>query len=183
MYLIRDAVEADLAAILDIYNESIPAGRSTADTRPVTVAERLEWFGKFDPKKRPVWVAEYECRIVGCIYLSSFYGGRPAYDGTAEVSTYITAAHQGRGLGTLLKRKMIEACPRLGVSNLISMFFDHNEATRRLNGKFGFREVGYLPEIADLFGEKRGLRIALLKIASTDKVREVPSGFTLESQG
>jgi phosphinothricin acetyltransferase len=59
---------------------------------------------------------------------------------------------------------MIEACPQLGVSNLISMYFDHNEATQRLNDKFGFKEVGHLPEIADVFGEKRGLMISLLKI-------------------
>jgi L-amino acid N-acyltransferase YncA len=32
---IREATEADLPAIVDIYNQSIPAGRSTADTRPI----------------------------------------------------------------------------------------------------------------------------------------------------
>ena len=164
MYLIRDAVEADLAAIVGIYNESVPSGQSTADTRPVSIGERVEWFRKFDPKRRPLWVAEHEGKVVGCIYLSWFYGGRPAYDGTAEISTYISCSHQGKGLGTLLKRKMIEACPQLGVSNLISMYFDHNEATQRLNDKFGFKEVGHLPEIADVFGEKRGLMISLLKI-------------------
>lgn len=164
MYLIRDAAEDDLPSIVAIYNESIPSGRSTADTRPVSLEERLEWFRKFDSQKRPLWVAEHELQVVGCIYLSWFYGGRPAYDGTAEISTYITPAHQGRGLGTLLKRKMIEACPKLEVSNLISMYFDHNAATKRLNEKFGFIEVGHLPEIADVFGEKRGLTIALLKI-------------------
>jgi phosphinothricin acetyltransferase len=89
MYLIRDAVEADLAAIVGIYNESVPSGQSTADTRPVSVGERVEWFRKFDPKRRPLWVAEHEGKVVGCIYLSWFYGGRPAYDGTAEISTYI----------------------------------------------------------------------------------------------
>lgn len=163
---IRDATEDDLQAILDVYNESIPAGRSTADTTPVTVVDRLDWFRAFGGN-RPIWVAIDKKEIVGCIYLTSFYGGRPAYNATAEVSTYIRSSHQRRGLGTFLKRKMIEACPKLGVENLISMYFDHNEGTRRMNEKFGFETAGHLREIATVKGEKRGLIIGLLRVAST----------------
>ena len=77
---IREATEADLPAIVDIYNQSIPAGWSTADTKPIAVADRVEWFRKFDPARRPIWVAEADGRVVATAYLSSFYGGRPAYD-------------------------------------------------------------------------------------------------------
>jgi phosphinothricin acetyltransferase len=70
----------------------------------------------------------------------------------------------------MLKERMIEACPRLGVENLLSMYFDHNEATQRLNDKFGFEGVGHLPEIAEVFGEKRGLRISLLRIIKSEQV-------------
>jgi L-amino acid N-acyltransferase YncA len=166
MITIRDANPADLPAIVEIYNASIPSGRSTADTSPISVDDRIEWFKQFDPNKRPIWVAEEDGKIVGCIYLSWFYAGRPAYDATAEISTYIAPDYQGRGLGTLLKEKMIAACPRLGVKNLISMYFDHNEASERLNERLGFQCVGHLPEIADVFGEKRGLKIGLLRIPS-----------------
>ena len=62
---IRLATEADLPAIVNIYNESIPAGRSTADTRPVAVEDRIEWFRKFDPVKRPIWVAETSGQVIG----------------------------------------------------------------------------------------------------------------------
>jgi L-amino acid N-acyltransferase YncA len=171
MIAIRDATEEDLPAIIDIYNQSIPAGRSTADTSPIKVSDRVEWFGKFDPQKRPIWVAEDDEKVVGCVYLSWFYGGRPAYDKTAEISTYIASDYQRKGLGTLLKTKMIEACPRLGVENLISMYFDHNEATKRLNDKFGFQVVGHLAEIADVLGEKRGLMMSILRIPESEPVR------------
>ena len=162
--LIRDATEEDLPAIVAIYNESIPGGQATADLVPVTVASRLDWFREFDPERRPCWVAEEGGRVVGCVYLRSFYGGRPAYDKTAEISTYLAASHQGRGLGTRLKEKMIAACPGLGVENLLSFYFDHNEASRRVNEKLGFRDAGHLPEIAEVFGQKRGLVIAIRKI-------------------
>jgi ribosomal protein S18 acetylase RimI-like enzyme len=36
---IRKVTETDLPAIVDFYNQSIPAGWSTADTKPITVAE------------------------------------------------------------------------------------------------------------------------------------------------
>lgn len=164
MFSVRDATEQDLPSIVSIYNESIPSGRATADTSPVTVADRIEWFRNFDPQRRPIWVAEHDDQIVGFVYLTSFYGGRPAYDRTAEISTYIATAHQRKGIGTLLKQRMIDACPRLGVQNLISMYFDHNEATKSMNARFGFEVVGHLPRIADVFGEARGLIISILRI-------------------
>ncbi|MFO0804909.1 MAG: N-acetyltransferase family protein [Gemmataceae bacterium] len=161
---IREATEADLPAIVDIYNQSIPAGRSTADTRPIAVADRIEWFRKFDSTKRPIWVAEVDGRVVATTYLSSFYGGRPAYDATAEISTYIATAFHRRGIGRRLKQFVIDQCPRLGVTTLLSMYFDHNDATRRMNESFGFEVVGHLKEIATVQGEKRGLVIAALRI-------------------
>jgi phosphinothricin acetyltransferase len=161
---IRDATEADLPAIVDIYNQSIPAGWSTADTTPITVADRVEWFRKFDPAKRPIWVAEIDSVVVATAYLSSFYGGRPAYDATAEISVYIATAHHRRGIGRRIKQWAIEQCPRLGVTTLLSMHFDHNAATRRINESLGFQQMGHLTEIAMLDGQKRGLIISALRI-------------------
>jgi L-amino acid N-acyltransferase YncA len=164
MLTVRDATAADLPAIVAIYNQSIPAGRSTADTKPIAVADRAESFEQFNPQKRPIWVAERGGSVIGCIYLTSFYGGRPAYDKTAEVSLYLTTDAQGQGLGTALLQKMIDACPGLGVTTLIGQHFDHNEASRRLNVKFSFEQVGHLPEIAEVKGEKRGLVISILRV-------------------
>jgi L-amino acid N-acyltransferase YncA len=50
------------------------------------------------------------------------------------------------------------------VENLISMYFDHNEASEKLNSKVGFKVVGYLPKIAEVFGQKRGLKISIMRI-------------------
>jgi L-amino acid N-acyltransferase YncA len=161
---IRDAVEADLPAIVDIYNQSIPAGWSTADTNPVTVEERLEWFRKFDPARRPIWAAEVEDEVVAVTYLSSFYGDRPAYNATAEVSVYIASAFHRKGLGRRLKQWVIEQCPRLGVTTLLSMHFDHNEATRRINESLGFEQLGHLTDIGVVQGQSRGLVIWGLRI-------------------
>lgn len=169
---IRDATEADLPAIVDIYNQSIPGGWSTADTNPITVADRVEWFRKFHPAKRPIWVAEVDGQVVATAYLTSFYAGRPAYNATAEFSQYIATAYQRRGIGRRLKQWVIEQCPRLGVTTLVSMHFDHNEATRRINASLGFEECGHLREIAVVQGQKRGLIISALRITDSGESTE-----------
>lgn len=173
---IRDATEADLPAIVNIYNQSIPGGWSTADTQPITVADRVEWFRKFDPNKRPIWVAEVHGSVVATAYLSSFYAGRPAYDATAEVSVYIATAYHRQGIGRRLKQWVIEQCPRLGVTTLLSMHFDHNHATRRINESLGFQQLGHLAEIALVQGHKRGLVISALRIPLTSAQPDAASG-------
>jgi len=162
--IVRDATETDLPAIVGIYNQSIPGGWSTADTKPVSLADRIEWFRKFDPNRRPIWVAEENEEVIAWVGLVSFYAGRPAYDATAEISMYIAPSHQRRGLGRMLKKRMIAACSRLGVTTLLSMHFDHNEATKKLNAELGFETMGHLKEIAVVNGTKRGLVIAGLRI-------------------
>lgn len=168
-YRIREAVEADLPAIVDIYNQSIPAGWSTADTRPISVADRVEWFRKFNPTIRPIWVAEWHGEVVATAYLSSFYAGRPAYDATAEVSVYVATAFHRKGIGRQLKEFVIHQCPALGVTTLLSMYFDHNQATRHINESLGFEIMGHLTEIAVVQGQKRGLVIAGLRIPPIGK--------------
>jgi phosphinothricin acetyltransferase len=166
--IVRDATEDDLPAIVAIYNAAIPGRSATADTQPVTVEERREWFAEHDASRRPLWVAEIDGEVVAWIGLSSFYGGRPAYDATAEVSLYVAPAYQNRRLGRALMERMIAACPRLGVTTLLAMHFDHNEPSRRLCASLGFEKVGHLPRIANLDGAARGLVIALLRVQKQD---------------
>jgi phosphinothricin acetyltransferase len=162
--IVRHATEADLPAIVAIYNAAIPGRTATADTEPVTVESRREWFASHTPDRRPLWVAEIDGEVVAWVGLSSFYGGRPAYDATAEVSMYVTPAYQNRRLGRELLEYVIGACPRLGVTTLLAMYFDHNEPSRRLCTALGFEQVGHLERIANLDGQIRGLVIAALRI-------------------
>ncbi len=167
-FAIRLAAEADLPAVVAIYNESIPGGWSTADLVPWQLdAARLAWFGEFTPHRRPLWVALAPGgEVAGWASLKSFYGGRPAYDATAEVSFYVGGDYQKRGLGRRLLGHVVAECPRLGVTTLLAMHFDHNDATRRLCAHFGFERFGHLPEIAEISGARRGLVIAGLRVAA-----------------
>ena len=173
--MIREACEADLPAIVAIYNASIPGGWSTADTRPIAVADRIAWFRAFDPRRRPIWVADLHGQVVATTYLTSFYQGRPAYDATAEISVYVAPEMQRRGIGRLLKQWVISQCPRLGITTLLSFYFDHNQATRRLNAELGFETVGHLRDIALVQGQSRGLLIAALRIPAAPSPQHEPA--------
>ncbi len=162
--IVRDATEADLPAVVAIYNAAIPGRTATADLEPVTVESRRAWFDQHDPGRRPLWVAEAGGAVVAWIGLSSFYGGRQAYAATAEVSMYVAPHAQAKGLGRDLMGRMIAACPRLGVTTLLGMYFDHNAASEKLCAALGFERVGHLARIADLDGAVRGLVIAALRI-------------------
>lgn len=162
--IIRDAMPADLPTIVAIYNAAIPSRNSTADLVPITVESRLDWFARHDPRSRPLWVMELSGQVIAWIGLSSFYGGRPAYHATAEISIYIDPAHQGKGYGKQLVQRLLDQAPQLGVTTFLAIYFDHNLASRKLFDAFHFQPAGHLPEIADLDGVQRGVIIALRKV-------------------
>jgi L-amino acid N-acyltransferase YncA len=45
---IRDAVEADLPTIVEIYNSTVPSRMVTADPEPVSAESRRAWFREHD---------------------------------------------------------------------------------------------------------------------------------------
>ena len=154
----------DLPMIVDIYNSTIPGRMVTADTEPVSVEDRLNWFHEHNAEKRPLWVVEYENKICGWVSLQSFYG-RPAYNATAEVSIYLHEHFRGKGLGKKILSKVIEECPKFEIETLLGFIFGHNEPSLRLFSNFGFENWAHLPEVAKLDGIKRDLVILGKKIS------------------
>jgi phosphinothricin acetyltransferase len=158
MLTVRDAREADLPRIVAIYNEAIPGRQATADTEPVSVDDRLEWFRAHAPARRPLWVAEREGALVGWLSFQDFYG-RPAYGATAELSVYVSGAAQRGGVGRHLLARAIERAPGLGLATLLGFVFAHNAASVGLFERHGFARWAHLPRVARLDGVERDLLI------------------------
>lgn len=155
---IRHATPADLPAVVAIYNASIPGRMATADTEPVTVAEREEWFRAFDPKSRPMWILETDGRPVGWLGFRSFYG-RPAYHKTVESAVYVTPEHQREGVARKLLSHALEECPRLGIANVLAFVFAHNMPSVTLFEAHGFGRWGLLPRVCEMDGVERDVLI------------------------
>jgi len=164
------AVKEDLPAIVDIYNSTIASRQVTADLEPVTVESRLAWFEQHRPDRRPLWTAKRDGRLLGWASLSDFYG-RPAYGATAELSVYVAEDSRGTGVGSLLLRHALAACPQLGVRTLLGFVFGHNEPSLALLGKFGFERWGFYPRVAELDGVERDLVVLGLRIGDKTEKR------------
>ena len=162
---IRDATEADLPAIVAIYNATISGGMVTADTTPVTVAERLPWFRAHTPERRPIWVVDDPAGQVSAWFSFSDFHPRPAYHPTAEISIYVAETHRRRGLADGLLRRGSERAPALGLKSLVGLVWAHNEPSLRLCAKHGFERWGHLPRVALLHGVERDLVIVGRRVA------------------
>lgn len=154
----RDAKRGDLAQIVEIYNSNIASRMVTADTEPVSVESRVQWFEEHNPGHRPLWVVEESGRLVAWLSFSNFYG-RPAYAKTAELSVYVHAAHRKRGLASYLLGSAIEHAPAIRVDTLLGFIFGHNRPSLALFERFGFARWGELPKVAALDGVERDLVI------------------------
>ena len=159
---VRSAKEADLAAIVNIYNQSVPSRMATADTKPVTVESKLNWY-RDRSKNRPLWVATDKEKILGWLSFQNFYG-RPAYLNTAEISIYVATEYHHQGIGSRLLERAIAFCPKLELTTLLGFVFAHNQASINLLTNYGFTQWGHLPNIAVLDGHKRSLLILGLSV-------------------
>jgi phosphinothricin acetyltransferase len=161
----RDAVLHDLAKIVEIYNSTIASRMVTADTEPVSVESRIQWFHNHIPNKRPLWIIENKNKeTIGWISFQSFYG-RPAYDATIELSVYLEVSQRGKGLGKQVVRHILAEAPKFGVKTILGYIFAHNEPSIKLFKSFGFEVWATLPNIATLDGVERSLNIFGKRVA------------------
>ena len=161
--IFRNASIEDLEIIVDIYNSTIASRLVTADLEPVSVASKLTWFHQHQTETRPLWIVSENNETIGWISFQDFYG-RPAYQGTAEISIYIHEKYRGKGYGKLMLAHVIKQCNALKITTLLGFIFEHNKASISLFEKFGFKEWGNLDKIALLDDKFYSLKILGLKI-------------------
>jgi L-amino acid N-acyltransferase YncA len=112
---IRDALESDLPAIIDIYNATVPTRMVTAELEPTTVEARLPWFREHSPDQRPFWVAENDFCVIGWLDFKKFLP-RCAYRGTAEISVYVHEKFRRQSRRGACWKKQLPVRHRLGLT-------------------------------------------------------------------
>jgi L-amino acid N-acyltransferase YncA len=145
--VLRDAIEADLPAIVEIHNAAIATRISTAQLEPVTVEGRREWFRAHSPAQYPIWVADLGGAIAGWLSFREFLP-RCAYRGTVEISVFVDEKFRRRGIGGKLLQQAIARGPQLGMRSLVGLIFSHNEPSIALFRAAGFERWGFLPGVA-----------------------------------
>ena len=149
---VRPATDADLPAILEIYNEAVLNTTATYDYEPRTLEQRQQWFAERQRENYAILVgADDSGRIVGWSALNPFHA-RPGYRFTAENSVYVAADRRGYGLGRLLLEPLIGAAKARGLHAIIAAIDAANEPSIRLHARFGFEKVGHFKETGFKFG-------------------------------
>ena len=90
--------------------------------------------------------------MVGYAYAVPFRK-RPAYRYVVKHSIYVHPDHLHAGIGRLLLPALIDACAAAGYRQMIGYIDAANRASIQLHEAFGFRQVGYLPQIGYKFGK------------------------------
>jgi L-amino acid N-acyltransferase YncA len=155
----RNALQTDLPVIVEIYNSTVAGRMVTADTTPVSIESRQQWFDDHTPDKHPLWIVEDDNKnIIGWVSFQAFYG-RPAYDATAEISIYLDPMQRGKGYGKSILQYCIDKAPSFKIKTLLGFIFAHNIPSLQLFLALGFEEWGDLKNVATLDGIERSLKI------------------------
>lgn len=149
---VRDAREADIAAVQEIYAHHVLHGLTSFEETPPSTEEMI---GRREAVLRlglPYLVAEMDGRIVGYSYASS-YRPRPAYRHTVEDSVYVRDGLAGHGIGRALLGMLIRRCEAGPWRQMLAVIGDSaNDASIGLHRAHGFVPVGRLDAVGFKFG-------------------------------
>ena len=158
--IIRPAVEADLPAILAIYNDAVAKTTAIWNDTPVDLANRRAWFVARAAQDYPILVAEEDAVVVG---YGSFGDFRPfeGYRFTVEHSVYVAEGVRRRGIASSLLTALEERARAMGKHVMVGGIAADNEASLSLHERIGFVETGRMPEVGFKFG--RWLDLVLMQ--------------------
>lgn len=144
---LRDATEADVAAIQTIYAHHVLNGVATFEMTPPSVEEMLARFRGIRSQDMPYLVACRGEQLVGYCYVST-YRARPAYRYTVEDSIYLAPDQHGQGLGKLLLQALIARCETGPWRQMVAVISgEGSDASIALHQKLGFTTAGTLRSV------------------------------------
>jgi L-amino acid N-acyltransferase len=150
-FAIRDALHADAAGILPIYNHAALNTTAIWNDNPSDLAQREAWLADRRARGYPVLVAEAAGTILG---FAAFGDYRPfdGYRHTVENSVYVGAATQGKGIGRALLTALIQRARTLDKHVMVAAIESSNAASIRLHASLDFEEVARMPQVGCKFG-------------------------------
>ena len=148
---IRDALPADLPAILDIYNDAVRNTTAIWNETPVDLANRQAWFDARAQQGYPILVAVDGADVLG---YASFGDWRPfeGFRHTVEHSVYVRSDQRGKGLGPALMIALIERAQGGGKHVMVAAIESGNAASVHLHERLGFVVTGQMPQVGVKFG-------------------------------
>ena len=158
--IVRDAVEADIATILEIYNSEVLNATSIWNDEIADLENRHTWWKDRTSRGFPVFVADFDGVIVGYGTFEDFRSNH-GYRFTVEHSIYVASPVQRRGIGSVLLTRLIAEARRMNKHVMVGGIATDNLASIALHQRFGFVETGRMPQVGFKFG--RWLDLVLMQ--------------------
>jgi len=150
--LVRDASDADMVAVTQIYATHVLYGLASFEEIPPSLDEMRSRRASVLQLGLPYLVAELDGRVVGYSY-ATFYRTRPAYRYTVEDSVYVEDGLNGRGIGTTLLTELIARCERGPWRQMLAVIGDSgNAGSIALHRRLGFTPAGSLTSVGFKLG-------------------------------
>ena len=147
---IRMAAGPDLPAITRIYNHYVEQSHATFDVGAFTPEDRQPWFDQFDRGRYQCWVAEEAGTLLG--YACSMpFKAKAAYQTSVEVSVYVAADAQRRGIGRTLYQQLLPALEAEDLHRAYAGIAQPNESSMALHEAFGFSQAAHYREVGRKF--------------------------------
>lgn len=149
---VRDAAEADVPAIQQIYAHHVLHGSASFETAAPGVDEMKARRAQVLAAQLPYLVAEAGGEVVGFCY-AAVYRPRPAYRHTVENSVYVAHDRAGRGIGSALLEVLVARCEAGPWRQMLAVIGDSaNAGSIALHRRMGFQHVGTLASVGFKFG-------------------------------
>jgi phosphinothricin acetyltransferase len=157
--VVRDATEADLPAVLDLYNALVPTTTVAWTDELMTPDQLDEWYAAH----HCVLVADDDGDVVGYAGWGDFRNSQqwPGYRFTGEHSIHVRGDRHGTGVGRLLLETLLARAAAAGLHVMVAAVDAANESSIRFHERLGFVEVARMPEVGRKFD--RWLDLVLLQ--------------------
>ena len=113
--------------------EYVPPNGSVIASRMKSQQEKFPWL-----------VCEHERELMGFAYGSSFRS-QQAYDWSVETTIYVREAAHNLGIGSALYETLIKCLRLQGYMSAVGVIALPNEPSVSLHNKFGYKEIGIMP--------------------------------------
>jgi L-amino acid N-acyltransferase len=149
---LRDAVDQDLPAILEIYNEVIANSTAIYAEEPLSLDDRLAWFGARQAQHYPILVACDESGVVGVGSLGEFRAWPSGYRFTVEHSVHVRADRRRCGIGRALVEMLVARAAAMGKHVIVGVIDADNFGSIKLHQALGFQQSARCRQVGRKFG-------------------------------
>ena len=155
--VIRSATEADLPAMVEIYNYYIQNSVVTFDLDSMALQDWVDKYKWITELGLPFIVAQSSSgQIIGFAYVAP-WRQKAAFKRTVEDSIYLRPAAIGKRVGTKLLEVLLEQAKAAGVKEVVAVISDKGaESSIALHERFGFKHQGHLGKVGFKFGRWLG---------------------------